>query len=1443
MDDIARLGIAVDSRGVVRAVDSLDDLADAGARAEKRTTSFTSKSNSQFALLAKTAAAVGVAFAGLKLKDKAIEAAALSQRYAELGLSVQVVGKNVGIQNAVLDKTEVKLQELGISMLKSREVILKLAAANIDLSKAEELADLARNAAIVGQLNTSDALDRIVNGIRSGESEILKTIGLSVQFGNSYKRLAETLGTTSNNLTENQKIIARTNEALRNAPPLVGLYEKAMENAGKKFRSTDRLVENLSVKIGSVFDSTSILAAQTYTDILKDLDDEVTSLANNGTLEQWGDRMALIFAEIGDSGRTAINTLHTLLAAFATGSQQLQAILTLNFDDVLPLGDAFINATKERFSDLNKLVDETNARIEKRELDKVLGLEAQAAGLLREEPEGINEAACNTNTGVSNAAAKKLLEDRKQFIAALEQEFKQLGKTNVEIRKMEAAQLGASKKADVLIDKIEEKTNSLQKEADILREIERVTDSVSTAEERFAERVKDLDVLFSKGLGIETYTRAIEKSREEIFGLERDTETTVSAIDQLWIQANRNIQSSLSDGFFKAFSGNLDGMVDGVKDTVKRIISEFAALKTAEFLGLDNIFGGGKSQGLDSAGFSQAFNVGASLFSSVKSTFIKAGDALGLTAADSIQEQLSKSPIFGNTNGAGTAFIGGPNTAIGGSGLQGQSVDTIAAGFSQALATSNVQNVDQITNPSKAPAVDVGASAADVLSSFGSALGIGSAAVAALSFLDSKFGDFELSKTDKGFEKSLNFAFGPGPDIVNAFGLQAPEELILKALFGRGPLKQKRTELSGELGSEGFIDGLVNTRFKAKGGLFKKNKNDFVSVGLDGQFDTDEPEILGEFGDNLKIFARDVFGSINDAVVSANADFGSIAKNLEINNPLEEFSRQISLVSEKGELLTNEQIAIEIQRITDSMADSLVPGLLELGKTGETSAESIVRFNNEFNLLSSGLNVLGFSAADARREVLGLSIETRTSLVDAFGGLDVFAENIDLFAKEFLTDSEKIDIAAESIDKVLNEFDTSFEKLSKDGLGELIKSFLLMGEEGAESAQELFGIARAFISTKDAVEDATDTVNEFSDAARSVTQIRTSLIASYNKERIALEDTISQFDNFSNTLLSFKDRLRLGELSPLTPGQKLDDARQQFNQTRRLAASGDEDAIAKLPEIAQSFLQASQTFNASGGTFGSDFALVQSVLDSVAGNARSEADLARAQLSQLESSVTKLVDIDQGIETVDESIKNLTIAVLQGSGNPNISDQTIRDVANNPDLSPQEIFDLAIKNNVSGDQFASATGADPANISVVTGGLSVSDEDIRNFVTQNPDPFFIYQTAKDFGLTFERIANATNTPMGDIEEFARSNGLAFLERGLDRTSRDGLAFLHKNESVTPSSVPDEIKMLREEIRRQTDALIAVTRDSSRQNAQMIMKSNKESDQSSAWRDRSSVEVA
>jgi len=227
--------------------------------------------------MAKTAAA---AFAGLKLGEQVKDAVTLAARYDQLGIVMSRVGENTGRSAVELAALDQQLQAAGISAIQSRNNIIKMMSANIDLAQATKLARLAQDAAVVGNLNSSESFERLIKGIQSAEKETLETLGLNVNFQRSYEKLAAQLGKNADQLTVTEKVQAGVNAAMEAGKNIAGAYADSLDNPLKKLQSTSRLVENLKKDLGEGAMPAFGVAVDAYSDSLKLLSE------NLGTVSQ-----------------------------------------------------------------------------------------------------------------------------------------------------------------------------------------------------------------------------------------------------------------------------------------------------------------------------------------------------------------------------------------------------------------------------------------------------------------------------------------------------------------------------------------------------------------------------------------------------------------------------------------------------------------------------------------------------------------------------------------------------------------------------------------------------------------------------------------------------------------------------------------------------------------------------------------------------------------------------------------------------------------------------------------------------------------------------------------------------------------------------------------------------------------------------------------------------
>jgi hypothetical protein len=240
--DLANLKIRVDALEAQNATRELGKLEQAGAKAEKGL-------GGMMGSLRGLAGLLGVA----AVAKAATDAVTLASRYETLGVVMGVLGNNAGYSRAQMDEFQKSLQATGISMIASREALNMMASAQLNLVGASDLARAAQNAAVIAGINSSEAFTRLVRGIQSGETEILKTMGILVDFEAGYKRLAPEIGKTADTLTQHEKALIRQKIVMEDATKKAGAYDASMGTAGKQMLSMQRYIDDLKVKFGTLF--------------------------------------------------------------------------------------------------------------------------------------------------------------------------------------------------------------------------------------------------------------------------------------------------------------------------------------------------------------------------------------------------------------------------------------------------------------------------------------------------------------------------------------------------------------------------------------------------------------------------------------------------------------------------------------------------------------------------------------------------------------------------------------------------------------------------------------------------------------------------------------------------------------------------------------------------------------------------------------------------------------------------------------------------------------------------------------------------------------------------------------------------------------------------------------------------------------------------------------
>ena len=310
------------------------------------------------------AAAVGISLSALALANLIKDSAMLAARYETLGVTMNVVGNNAGYTSQQMTGFQESLQKTGIAMVESRQSLVAMAQAHIDLANSSKLARIAQDAAVIGGINSSEAFSRLVYGIQSAQTEVLRTIGLNVNFEDSYKKLAIQLGKSAEDLTELEKAQARTNAVMDKGKDISGAYEAAMGTAGKQLTSMKRYMDDLKVKAGEVFQDALVVGVSAFTDGLKDANTEADKLHREGKLQEWGRDLVQIMAIVADGVHIVYLSMYSLVATGVAGFVQLYygakafgQALTMNFSgaadsfaEMKSAGSAWLDLMKDKWS-------------------------------------------------------------------------------------------------------------------------------------------------------------------------------------------------------------------------------------------------------------------------------------------------------------------------------------------------------------------------------------------------------------------------------------------------------------------------------------------------------------------------------------------------------------------------------------------------------------------------------------------------------------------------------------------------------------------------------------------------------------------------------------------------------------------------------------------------------------------------------------------------------------------------------------------------------------------------------------------------------------------------------------------------------------------------------------------------------------------------------------
>lgn len=176
----------------------------------------------------------------------------LAARANTLKAALNQVASSAGLTNEELEQYEEKMKASGITTIKTREALMKMIQANLDLSQATKLSRIAQNAAVIAGTNSSIAFGRILHAITTLQPEVLRSLGLIINMQAEIKKYADANNVAALSIDANTKQQIFMNATIAAGERITGSYEAAMDTAGKQAGSLSRHMEELQLALGQV---------------------------------------------------------------------------------------------------------------------------------------------------------------------------------------------------------------------------------------------------------------------------------------------------------------------------------------------------------------------------------------------------------------------------------------------------------------------------------------------------------------------------------------------------------------------------------------------------------------------------------------------------------------------------------------------------------------------------------------------------------------------------------------------------------------------------------------------------------------------------------------------------------------------------------------------------------------------------------------------------------------------------------------------------------------------------------------------------------------------------------------------------------------------------------------------------------------------------------------
>jgi hypothetical protein len=258
-----------------------------------------------------------------KIKDFVVGGVQAAMIDQQMDYAMQLMANNTGIAGDAIEATAKSVEDLGFSSEGARTALIALMRANVDTTKATELAKMAQDAAALSNTSSEDALGRLTLAVQRHSTYALRSLGITVDTTEAYKEYAKAHNTTTEAMIDQQKSAAMLNAILEKGKSIAGAYAAVMATPGEQLKLFKTNMDELVSTVGSFF----LPAFGKITTVMLDISAKFRKAVEEGgplynVLVQIG-AYAEYFAEVIGNAATAVADF---ILGFGTGDSQQKII-------------------------------------------------------------------------------------------------------------------------------------------------------------------------------------------------------------------------------------------------------------------------------------------------------------------------------------------------------------------------------------------------------------------------------------------------------------------------------------------------------------------------------------------------------------------------------------------------------------------------------------------------------------------------------------------------------------------------------------------------------------------------------------------------------------------------------------------------------------------------------------------------------------------------------------------------------------------------------------------------------------------------------------------------------------------------------------------------------------------------------------------------------------